>query len=44
MRVDGSAIIDIERFVRRSYGLGFSKFENQREYEDEKLFLLPGKR
>ena len=22
----------------------FSRFENQREYEDEKLFLLPGKR
>ena len=44
MRVDGSAIIEIERFVRRNSGLGFSRFENPRESEDEKLFLLPGKR
>ena len=44
MRVDGSAIKEIERFVRRSFGLGFLRIENQGEYEDEKLYLLPGKR
>ena len=28
----------------QNFGLGFSRIENQGEYEDEKLYLLPGKR
>ena len=44
MRVDGSAIREIERSVCGSFGLGFSRIENQGEYEDEKLYLHPGKR
>ena len=44
MRVVGSAIREIERFVGRSSDLGFVRFENQGICEGEKLKLLQGKR
>ena len=37
MRVEGSAIREIERFVGRSLDLGFARFENQGISEDENL-------
>ena len=44
MRVVGSAIREIERFVGRSSDLGFARFENQVICKDEKLHFLPRKR
>ena len=44
MRVEGSAIREIGRFVGRSSDLGFARIENQGICEDEKLFLLQGRR
>ena len=44
MRVEGSAIREIGRFLRRSSDLGFARIENQGICEDEKLYLLQGRR
>ena len=44
MSVAGSAIREIERVVERSSDLRFARFENQGICEDEKLYLLQGRR
>ena len=44
MRVEGSAIREIGRFVGRSLDLGFARIEIHGIYEDEKLFFLQGRR
>ena len=44
MMVEGSAIGEIKRSLGRSSDLGFVRIENQGIYEDEKLYLLQGRR
>ena len=44
MRVEGSAIREIGRFLRSSSDLGFAIIENQGICEDEKLYLLQGRK
>ena len=44
MMVEGSVIREIGRSLRRSSDLGFVRIENQGIYEDEKLYLLQGRR
>ena len=44
MRVEGSAIREIGKSLERSSDLGFVRIENQGICEDEKLYLLKGRR
>ena len=44
MMVEGSAIGEIGRSLGRISDLGFVRIENQGIYEDEKLYLLQGRR
>ena len=44
MRVEGSAIREIGRFLGGSSDLGFVRIETQGICEDEKLYLLQGRR
>ena len=44
MRVEGSAIREIEKSLGWSSDLGFVRIENQGICEDEKLYLLQGRR
>ena len=44
MRVEGSAIREIGKSLGRSSDLGFVRIEYQGICEDEKLYLLQGRR